>query len=125
MAYETLLYEVAEGVGVVTLNRPDRYNAFNATLCDELSGLWQEIASDDAVRCVVLAAAGEKAFCTGIDRSEIPADGGEFDPETYEDPGAKLGPKSTRCFALRSHDECPLLRRQCPARRVHDRREIR
>jgi enoyl-CoA hydratase/carnithine racemase len=46
----------------------------------------------------VLAAAGEKAFCTGIDRTEIPADGGEFDPDSYEDPGAKLGPKSNHLF---------------------------
>ena len=95
---ETLLYEENDGVAVVTLNRPDVYNAFNTQMCDELSGLWREIQTNDAVRSVVLTAAGEKAFCTGIDRTEIPADGVEFDPETYEDPGAKLGPKSNDVF---------------------------
>lgn len=95
---ETLLYEEDAGVGIVTLNRPDVYNAFNSTMCDELSSLWQELQTKDAVRCIVLTAAGEKAFCTGIDRTEIPSEGAEFDPATYEDPGAKLGPKSNGLF---------------------------
>jgi len=98
MDFETLLYEEGEGVATVTLNRPDVYNAFNSKMCDELSGLWKSIQTNDDVRCVVLTAAGEKAFCTGIDRSEIPSDGAEFDPETYEDPGARLGPKSNQLF---------------------------
>jgi len=98
MTFETVVYEEDDGVAVVTLNRPDVYNAFNTKMCDELSGLWRDLQTNDAVRCVVLTAAGEKAFCTGIDRSEIPADGVEFDPATYEDPGAKLGPKSNELF---------------------------
>ncbi len=95
---ETLLYEEDEGVAVVMLNRPDVYNAFNTKMCDELSALWREIQANDDVRCVVLTGAGDKAFCTGIDRREIPADGADFDPATYEDPGAKLGPKSNELF---------------------------
>jgi enoyl-CoA hydratase/carnithine racemase len=95
---ETLLYEEDEGVAVVMLNRPDVYNAFNAKMCDELSELWRDLRTNDAVRCVVLTGAGDNAFCTGIDRNEIPAAGAEFDPATYEDPGAKLGPKSNDLF---------------------------
>lgn len=95
---QTLLYEEADGVAVVTLNRPDVYNAFDTTMQEELSSVWRGLRSNDEVRCVVLAAAGEKAFCTGIDRSEIPADGGEFDPLTYEDPGKRLGPKSNELY---------------------------
>jgi enoyl-CoA hydratase/carnithine racemase len=98
VTFETLLYEESEGVGVVTLNRPDVYNAFNSTMQRELSELWLSLRSNDAVRCVVLAAAGEKAFCTGIDRSEIAADDTSFDPLTYEDPGKKLGPKSNELY---------------------------
>src|SRR5688572_31060811 len=64
----------------------------------ELSEVWRSLRTNDDVRCVVLAAAGEKAFCTGIDRSEIPSDGGQFDPLTYEDPGKMLGPKSNELF---------------------------
>ena len=95
---ETLLYEEDDGVAVVTLNRPDVYNAFNTKMCDELSNLWRELQTNDDVRCIVLTGAGDKAFCTGIDRSEIPSDGADFDPATYEDPGAKLGPKSNDLF---------------------------
>jgi enoyl-CoA hydratase/carnithine racemase len=60
--------------------------------------LWQTVQTDEEVRCVILTGAGDKAFCTGIDRSEISPDGAEFDPDTFEDPGAKLGPKSNGCF---------------------------
>jgi enoyl-CoA hydratase/carnithine racemase len=95
---ETLLYEETDGVAIVMLNRPDVYNAFNSTMQQELSSLWQSLRTNDAVRCVVLTGAGDKAFCTGIDRSEIPADGGEFDPLTYVDPGKMLGPKSNDLF---------------------------
>ena len=97
--YETLLYEEGDGVAVVMLNRPDVYNAFNRAMQRELSELWQSLRTNDDVRCVVLAAAGDKAFCTGIDRSEITAEGaGDFDPLTYEDPGKKLGPKSNELY---------------------------
>ena len=98
MAFDTLLYEEIDGVAVVTLNRPDVYNAFNAKMQQELSGLWQSLKTNDAVRCIVLTGAGEKAFCTGIDRAEIPTDGGSFDPLTFEDPGRKLGPKTNELY---------------------------
>ena len=91
--FKTIQFEAAEGVGWVTLNRPDVYNAFDATMCRELSELWQRLRTDAGVRCVVLTGAGEKAFCTGIDRSEIPEDA-TFDPLNFDDPGKDLGPKS-------------------------------
>jgi enoyl-CoA hydratase/carnithine racemase len=99
MTYETLVYEETDdGVAVVMLNRPDVYNAFNSTMQRELQTLWRDLRTNDAVRCIVLTGAGDKAFCTGIDRSEIPTDGGEFDPLTYDDPGKMLGPKSNELF---------------------------
>ena len=98
MAYETLLYEEDEGVAVVTLNRVDVHNAFNTVMCQELSGLWQDLRTNDDVRCVVLTAAGDKAFCTGIDRRDIPTDGGTFDPLNFEDPGQLLGPKTNELY---------------------------
>jgi enoyl-CoA hydratase/carnithine racemase len=93
----TVTFELGDnGVGTVTLNRPDRYNAFDPTMCDELSLLWRTVRADDDVRCVILTGAGEKAFCTGIDRDGVPATDGDydFDPFTYDDPGRRLGPKS-------------------------------
>jgi enoyl-CoA hydratase/carnithine racemase len=98
MTFETLLYEETDGLAVVTLNRPDVYNAFNEQMCDELSGLWRDLRTNDAVRCVVLTGAGEKAFCTGIDRTEIPTDGSGFDPLTFSDPGRWLGPKTNELY---------------------------
>jgi enoyl-CoA hydratase/carnithine racemase len=95
---ETLLYEEDEGVAIVTLNRPDVYNAFNTAMLTELSSLWDSLKTNDDVRCVVLTGAGDKAFCTGIDRSDIPTDGDTFDPLTFKDPGQKLGPKTNELY---------------------------
>jgi enoyl-CoA hydratase/carnithine racemase len=95
-SFETITYDVADdGVAWLNLNRPEHYNAFNTVMRDELVEAWRLIRTDADVRCVVLGAAGEKAFCTGIDREAIPdAESFDFDPLTYEDPGAQLGPKS-------------------------------
>ena len=95
--YTTITFEPGDdGVAVVTLNRPDRHNAFDYTMCDELSSLWRRLRTEDAVRAIVLTAAGEKSFCTGIDRDAVPTTEASytFDPFTYDDPGKKLGPKS-------------------------------
>jgi len=89
----TLLCQVDDGVALVTLNRPEVHNAFNEAMQDELEAVWRWLRFDDDVRAVVLTGAGDKAFCTGIDRSDIPVDT-EYDPFTYEDPGRKIGPKS-------------------------------
>jgi len=73
--FETLGYEESGGVAWVTLNRPDVMNAFNTTMQRELRNLWRWLRRHDDVRVVVLTGAGDKAFCTGIDRSEALADG--------------------------------------------------
>lgn len=95
--FETITYEQRGAVGWIHLDRPEKYHAFNKVMCDELSGLWRRLRTDDSVRSVVLTATGQKAFCTGIDRDFVPADGGveyDFSPYTYDDPGQYLGPKS-------------------------------
>ena len=69
--YETLLYEEANRVAWVTLNRPEVYNAFNFKMAEELKGLWRGLRHNRDVNCVVLTAAGDKAFCTGIDRADV------------------------------------------------------
>ncbi len=90
---ETILLEVEDGVATVTLNRPDVLNAFDERMQDELAALWRDLRTDDEVRAVVLTGRGDKAFCAGIDRADIPVDT-EFDPFTYEDPGRRIGPKT-------------------------------
>jgi enoyl-CoA hydratase/carnithine racemase len=76
-------------------------NAFDARMLDELSQIWRSARADDEVRVLVLTGAGDRAFCTGIDRSGIAGDGtasGDVgfagSPFHLDDPGAKLGPKS-------------------------------
>ena len=100
-ALTTIRYEAADGVATITLDRADRHNAFTTAMCDEMAATWAHVRDDAAIRAVVLTAAGDKAFCTGIDRSEVPADDGvayTFDPLTYVDPGRRLGPRSNECW---------------------------
>ncbi len=93
----TIRYEQRGSVAWILLDRPDRYHAFNKVMCDEISGLWRRLRTDDSVKAVVLTATGDKAFCTGIDRDFVPSDDGpgyDFTPYTYDDPGQYLGPKA-------------------------------
>ena len=65
---ETLLYSVEDGIATITLNRPDKMNAFTAKMRDELVSLFDETDADDAVRAVIITGAG-RAFCAGADLS--------------------------------------------------------
>ncbi len=101
-SYETLLYEENDGVALVTLNRPKALNAFNAQMQRERRDLWRGLRTDDDVRCIVLTGAGDRAFCTGIDRmeqmgsqaTEHPDVVGSHTPFHFNDPGDNIGPKS-------------------------------
>ena len=66
MGYETIRYEVQDGVAIVTLNRPEAYNALNLALGGDLFHATLEADEDRAVRCIVVTGAG-KAFCAGGD----------------------------------------------------------
>jgi enoyl-CoA hydratase/carnithine racemase len=97
--FETLLYEESNGVAWVTLDRPEVHNAFDVRMQRELHSLWTGLRRNDDVRCVVLTGAGDKAFCTGIDRTETMGDGESIvgsgsTPFMFDDPGANIGPKS-------------------------------
>ncbi|MDD3474140.1 MAG: enoyl-CoA hydratase/isomerase family protein, partial [Syntrophaceae bacterium] len=69
--FETLLYEKAGAVATVTLNRPDKLNAYCIQMRDDLFEVLGAIKLDDEVRVVILKGAGEKAFCAGADLSEF------------------------------------------------------
>lgn len=105
-AQKTLLVEVADGVATVTLNRPDALNSFNAAMRTELIGLWAELRGDEAVRCVLVTGAGDRAFCTGIDRAEAMADldpdsdglDGYVTPFMFDDPGHAMCPKANELW---------------------------
>jgi enoyl-CoA hydratase len=73
MAYGTLLYEKRDGLGYVTLNRPDKLNALNRKVMDELGDCFRAIQGDDEVRVLILTGAGGKAFVAGADLNELSA----------------------------------------------------
>jgi 2-(1,2-epoxy-1,2-dihydrophenyl)acetyl-CoA isomerase len=79
VAYETVTYEVQDGIGTITLNRPKRLNAIDQTLSRELREALAEAAADRLVRCVVLTGAG-RGFCAGLDLSQVPPDVRTFTP---------------------------------------------
>ena len=68
-APDKVLYAVANHVARITINRPERYNAFDADTCEQLIVAFRRASADREVRVVVLTGAGEKAFCTGGDQS--------------------------------------------------------
>lgn len=74
--YEDILYDITAGVATITINRPDKYNAFRAQTCEELIDAFQRAGWDRAVGVIVLTGAGERAFCTGGDQS---AHAGHYD----------------------------------------------
>ncbi|MBI4247846.1 MAG: enoyl-CoA hydratase/isomerase family protein, partial [Candidatus Rokubacteria bacterium] len=61
-----LLYEVKDRVATITLNRPDKLNAFTVAMVDELAEALGALSGRDAIRCIVLTGAG-RAFCAGAD----------------------------------------------------------
>jgi enoyl-CoA hydratase/carnithine racemase len=68
MAYETITYEVSEQILTITLNRPEKLNAFNATMQQELIEAFDRADADDNVRVIIVTGAG-RAFCAGADLS--------------------------------------------------------
>ena len=75
MAYETLLYEVADGLARITINRPDKLNALNGTVISELGKAVEAVAADPAIHAVILTGAGPKAFVAGADIGELTTQG--------------------------------------------------
>ena len=99
--FETITYEEIGAVGWITLNRPEVMNAFNTTMLKELASLYDELRNREEVRCLVLTGAGDRAFCTGVDRNEIDSDSEEnlieswpASPFMHRDVSNWIGPKT-------------------------------
>jgi enoyl-CoA hydratase/carnithine racemase len=101
--YQTLNYERDGAIAWVTLNRPHVHNAFDLEMMTEVHACWRALRDDDDIRVIVLTGAGDKAFCTGLDRTA--AGVGEADrpreigqrgatPLHLNDPGDLLPPKT-------------------------------
>src|SRR5690242_3135394 len=65
--FETLLYSVEDGIATITLNRPDRMNAFTAQMMLDMIAAFDATDADDAVKVVIVTGAGDRAFCAGAD----------------------------------------------------------
>ncbi|BDB27761.1 2-ketocyclohexanecarboxyl-CoA hydrolase [Cupriavidus sp. P-10] len=76
MQYEDIRYEVRNGAAWIIINRPEKMNAFRGRTCDELIHAINRAGYDREIGAIVLAGAGEKAFCTGGDQS---AHEGQYD----------------------------------------------
>lgn len=76
MRYDDILYDVTDGAATITINRPDKMNAFRGQTCEELIDAFNRAGWDRSVGVIVLTGAGERAFCTGGDQS---AHDGQYD----------------------------------------------
>src|SRR5512142_734005 len=76
MPFESLLYDVEDGVATITINRPERRNALSWTVMSELRSAFEAAKADPTVRVVTLTGAGDKAFCAGADLTGMRAEAG-------------------------------------------------
>ncbi len=80
MNYSTILTNLENGICTITINRPDKLNALNKTVIEELSAAVDEVYNNAAMKCAILTGAGPKAFVAGADIAEfltLGAEGGE------------------------------------------------
>ena len=80
MDFEQIIYDKQDGVATITLNRPERMNAFTAQMLDEWAAALAAARDDDDARAVVVTGAG-RGFCTGMDVRETQAGRGILDPQ--------------------------------------------
>ena len=70
MSYSTVLVEKTDGVALVTLNRPDKKNAMNPQLHEDMTAALEDLRYDDEARVLVITGAGD-SFCAGMDLKEV------------------------------------------------------
>ncbi|WP_017664261.1 crotonase/enoyl-CoA hydratase family protein [Porphyrobacter sp. AAP82] len=92
--YTQITLAKADGIATITLNRPDKMNAYTRTMGEEIMAAMDDIDADDAVRAVIFTGSGERAFCAGADLT--PEGGGQVFSsgdavETLSDPRVRDG----------------------------------
>lgn len=91
MELKTVLFEVADHVATITLNRPEAMNSFNQEMLEEFALIWRTVKTDDDVHVMVLRGSGERAFSTGMDVKE--GIDRQSNVWSQTDPGEFLSPK--------------------------------
>jgi enoyl-CoA hydratase/carnithine racemase len=88
MAYEAIQYETEGEVGILTYNRPEKVNAINKQMLDELYDFWLARQRDFDTRVIIVRGGGEKGFCSGLDMKAVATDfapeGGPTGASTWE-----------------------------------------
>lgn len=90
MAYEQILYDTADRIATITLNRPDRMNAMPPKMIGEIHDAMQEAERDDNVRVVIVTGAG-KAFCSGLDLDNLKSLLGRSPEQNLQDSKTMVG----------------------------------
>lgn len=71
MQFQTLISEIKDSIAVVTINRPDKMNALNSVVMNELKEVFTQLKDNDSVSVIILTGSGQKAFVAGADISEL------------------------------------------------------
>lgn len=103
--YRQILYDVADGIATITLNRPEKMNAYTGIMQQEMCAAFDLADGDDAVRAVIVTGAGDRAFCAGADLTpddgrQVFADGAEIDDlsdSRVRDGGGRLTLRIFQC----------------------------
>lgn len=106
MTYTQIKYDVADNIATITINRPEKMNAFTNTMLKEMCDAFDQIDADDDVRAVVVTGSGERAFCAGADltpeggakpfASSEPVD--DYSDPRVRDGGGKLTLRIYQCL---------------------------
>jgi E-phenylitaconyl-CoA hydratase len=93
MERAAILFDVADNVATITLNRPDSLNSFNNDMAADMQWAWETVRDTDDIHCVVLQANGDRAFSTGVDIRSADLWFMKDNAFNSFDPGETLGPK--------------------------------
>jgi enoyl-CoA hydratase/carnithine racemase len=99
MPYETIGYDVSEGIATITLDRGDGLNAMSKQMMNELLAAFDETDGDDEVRAVIVTGAGERAFCVGADLSSGAGTFDYGDEAAWTDDGSPVRDDGTVDFS--------------------------
>jgi enoyl-CoA hydratase/carnithine racemase len=100
MSFETITTEVSDGILTLTLNRPEKLNAFNHTMLTEMISAFDQADDDDDVRAIIVTGAG-RGFCAGADLS---SGGDTFDADARSDRKTGLQPDGGGLLTLRIYE---------------------
>jgi enoyl-CoA hydratase len=100
-----LSYEKKNGIGYLTLNRPEAQNAIDSEMVLELIDAWEDYRDDDSMRCAIITGQGDQTFCSGADLGKlIPLFTGAKQPETPAEKQIQLNPMLAQKAFLRDFE---------------------